>query len=277
MFRVVCLLVVFLTASTHAFTQDEILKSYLQGGMLAANEGQYSKAESLFKSAIAEIEKSSLTSDLKISAMIVSLNGLGLALSNQQKDAEAEAVTRKLIGFMEQNNRTDESDYAIALNNLGLMLSKQKKFEEATEVHRKALSLREKQLGSAHPDVAVSLLNLGKVYFDEGQFVQAEAVLNRAVSILTAIPVESQTDENMIALATCDMNLASIKAGQRKFEEAEQLLLITLMIRTKLQGATHPDLVEPLRRYALLLRQTNRPTDAKNMETRIRLIQLQNP
>ena len=38
MFRVVCLLVVFLTASTHAFAQDEILKSYLQGGMLAVNE-----------------------------------------------------------------------------------------------------------------------------------------------------------------------------------------------------------------------------------------------
>jgi tetratricopeptide (TPR) repeat protein len=277
MFKAVCLFVVLLAVGTHAFAQDEILKSYLRGGMLAVNEGEYSKAESLFKSAIAEINKSSLTNDLKISAMIVSLNGLGMALSNQQKDAEAEAVTRKLIGLMEQTNRTDESDYATALNNLGLMLSKEKKFDEATEVHRKALSLREKQLGSTHPDVAVSLLNLGKVYFDEGRFVQAEAVLDRAVAILTTIPVESQSDESMIALATCDMNLASIKVGQKKFQEAEQLLLIALMIRTKLQGATHPDLVEPLRRYALLLRQTNRPTDAANMEARIRLIQLQNP
>jgi predicted negative regulator of RcsB-dependent stress response len=57
----------------------------------------------------------------------------------------------------------------------------------------------------------VSLLNLGKVFFDQSKFTEAEALLDRAVSILTKIPTEETTDENMLALATCDLNLALIK------------------------------------------------------------------
>jgi tetratricopeptide (TPR) repeat protein len=274
--RLVLISAIFVLASVVVSAQDGILQSYLQAGLLAINEGQYTKAESLFRSAIAEISSSSLTADMKTSATIVSLNGLGLALANQQKDAEAEVVTRQLISLMERANKTTEPDYAIALNNLGLMLTKQKKFEQAVGVHRKALLLREKQLGSSHPDVAVSLLNLGKVYFDQSKFPEAEAVLDRAVAIITAIPTESQTDENMLTLATCDMNLSSIRVRQKKFTEAEQLLLVALVIRTKIQGAAHPDLIEPLRNYAILLRQTNRPVDAANIEARIRLLQSEN-
>jgi tetratricopeptide (TPR) repeat protein len=264
--------IVLVLASAGAMAQQEIVKSYLQAGLDALNEGHYSKSETLFRAALTEIDTASLTQDNKMSATLVALNGLGLALSNQGKDAEAEAVTRRQIALMEQTNRANNSEYAIALNNLGLMLANQRKLAEALEVHRKALSIREKLLGSSHPDVAFSLLNLGKVYFDDEKFEQAEAVLQRAVSILGAIPTESQTDENMLALATCDMNLSSIKVRQGKLKEAEEFLLITLLLRTKIQGSTHPDLVEPLRNYAILLRQMNRVSDANVIEARLKKI-----
>ena len=239
-------------------------------------QGQYAKAETLFRAAISEIDKTPLNENFKTSAIIVSLNGLGMALANQGKHAEAETATRKQIAIMEQANKTGEADYATALNNLGLILSNERKLVEAEEVHRRALSLREKQLGPTHPDVAFSLLNLGKVYFDADKLTQAEAVLRRALSIFGAIPTETQTDENMIAVATCDMNLSSIQVRQGKFKEAEEFILLALMIRTGIQGATHPDLIEPLRNYAILLRQTNRNKEASDIENRIKVIRAQN-
>lgn len=275
-FRIFCLTLLTLYFATAAFAQQEIIKSYLGSGFSALEQGQYSKAETLFRAAISEIDKTPAGGDFKTSAVIVALNGLSLALTNQGKHAEAETATRKQIAIMEQANKTGETDYATALNNLGLILSNQRKLAEAEEVHRNALTLRKKQLGSAHPDVAFSLLNLGKVYFDTGKLTEAEAVLRRALSIFGAIPTEAQTDENMIAVATCDMNLSSIKVRQGKFKEAEEFILLALMIRTGVQGAAHPDLIEPLRNYAILLRQMNRNKDAADLETRIRLIRAQN-
>ena len=274
--KLICSIVVMIGASVAAVAQDEILKSYLQAGMLAFQQGNYSKAETLFKAAIAELENTSLSSEKKTSGLIIALNGLGLALTNQEKHVEAEAVTRRQIAIMEQANKANDADFAIALNNLGLMLANQGKLTQASEVHRRALAWREKHLGPAHPEVAFSLLNLGKVYFDDNKFDQAEAVFIRAVSIIGAIPTESQTDENMLALAICDMNLSSIKVGQRKFAEAEDLLLVAILIRTKIQGPTHPDLIEPLQNYLTLLRQMNRNKDAADIEVRIRRIKSEN-
>lgn len=270
--KIVLLMIVVLVSAGSALGQDQILKSYVESGLVSLDRGKYAEAETLFRAALSEIGRTSTNEDFKTSATIVSLNGLSMALMNQKKYVEAKAATRKQITVMEAARKVDNPDYAVALNNLGLILTHQRKFSEAIEVHRRALSLREKNLGGSDPDVAVSLLNLGKVYFDQNRHPEAEAVLSRAVAILTQVPTESQTDENMLALAICDMNLSSIKVGQKKYEEAEEYLLVTLMIRTKIQGANHPDLIEPLQNYVTLLRLTNRLSDALAIEARLRRI-----
>jgi tetratricopeptide (TPR) repeat protein len=255
-----------------AFAQDEILASYLQGGRTALIQGEYSKAESLFRSAISEIDRSSLDQESQVSAMIVSLNGLSAALTNQQKYGDAESVTRKQIALMELTKQADNPDYFVALNNLGLIQTYRKQYAEAIETHRKALVLREKHLEPYDPDIGISLLNLGKIYFELNKYDEAEAFLLRAVSILMKTPPERQTDEGMIALATCDMNLSSIKANQKKFKEAEEYILLSITLRTGIQGPNHPDLIEPLKNYAIILRSTGRLFDATKVEARIRQI-----
>ena len=275
--RIIALFAVILIASGLTAAQDEILKSYLQSGIIALQQGEYSKAETLFRSALSEIQNSSVSDETKMSATLVSLNGLAMALMNQQKYVEAESATRRQIQLLELSGKSENnSDYAVALNNLGLILSYRQQFSEAIGYHRRALAWREKHLDATDPDIAISLLNLGKVYFDQQKYAEAEAVLTRAISILVKIPVELQTDDNMLALATCDMNLSSIKVSQQKYKEAEEYLLISLTIRTRLQGADHPDLLEPLKNYAVLLRKTNRPRDAATVEARIARISAAN-
>lgn len=268
----ILLVMTMLAASVSALGQTEILKSYLQNGLVTLQQGKYPEAERLFRAAISEIGKTPLDLESRTSFTLVSLNGLGLALVNQQKYPEAETAARREIELMELSRSPDNPDYAVSLNNLGLILSYQRKFAEAIVVHRKALSLREKYLNAGDPNIAISLLNLGKVYFDQDRRTEAEALLTRAVAILTAIATEEQTDENMLALANCDLNLALIKTGQRKYKEAEEYLIVTLTIRSGIQGPNHVDLVKPLAHYADLLRLTNRPAEALRVEARAKSI-----
>ena len=270
--KIVVLLVAFLFPAAVATAQNQILASFLEGGHSALQKGEYGKAESLFRSAISEIDRSSLAQESQITAMIVSLNGLSNALMGQQKYGTAENTAGRLVLLMEVAKQTEDADYFVALNNLGLIQTHLKKYGEAIETHRKALRLREKYLDPDDPDIGISLLNLGKLYFELTKYDEAEAFLLRAVTILMKIPIAEQTEENVIALAICDMNLSSIKANQKKYEDAEHYILLSLTFRVAIQGTNHPDLIEPLKNYAIILRATQRLSEAANVEARIKNI-----
>lgn len=208
--------------------------------------------------------------------MLKTLNALGNTLQQEGKYADEERVTREYLQLFEMLKGKDDSDYTIGLNNLGLALAEQGKLKEAEETHRLALSIREKNEGPDHPDVAYSLINLGKVYYDEGKTSEAAALFNRAVSIFFKIPAENQTPENMLAAAGADYNLALIYRDSKNYSESEKYLLLVLLIKGKLEGQNHPDLIDPLQTYAAVLRLMKRPSEATKVEARIRAIKAAN-
>jgi tetratricopeptide repeat protein len=66
--------------------------------------------------------------------------------------------------------------------------------------------------------------------------------------------------------------LAECVSAQDNRAEAESLFNRSLAIREKTLGPNHPDVAASLESYAILLRKTNRASEATGMEERARVI-----
>lgn len=259
--------------SHQSFAQESVWISYFGGGMKAYEQGNYKEAERLFRAAIDEAGKAAQAKNPKAIGMISdSLSGLAAALHGQGRFSDAESVTRKQLQLLEMTSGEGDPDYSKTLNNLGLLLSEQKKYKEAEETHRKALILREKYDEPPRRNLAVSLLNLGKVYYEQGKISESEALFNQARGVLSKIPSEDITLEDLGHLLGIDHNLALVYVEQKKYAEAELRYKGVILTTEKLKGERHPDLILYLENYAKLLRLTNRPAQAAKLDARIRLI-----
>ena len=254
----------------------EIWKSYAQNALDAYGKTNYAEAESFFRLALAEAEKTNTGDKTSTDRMIVSLNGLGKVLLDEEKYVEAEGINRKAVEVMQHARPEDDPEFSLVINNLGLNLSYLGQYEEAEALLRRALSLREKYRGSKHPDVAVSLLDLGLVSFKQGNFRQADALYRSATAILENIPHDVRsTDENEM-LAEAWEDLALSYAAEARYGEAEGLFKKAIALLESTRGNAHPTMVRYLANYAEMLRKTNRANKAADLEARIQSIQSTN-
>ena len=92
--------------------------------------------------------------------------------------------------------------------------------ELAEKAFREALELRRKAFGKDHPDVAKVVLTLAGICQKQGRFIEAEQLCREGVEIRRRIlPPGTWTTGNAKSL------LGENLMGQRKFSEAERLLL----------------------------------------------------
>jgi hypothetical protein len=66
--------------------------------------------------------------------------------------------------------------------------------------------------------------------------------------------------------------LGAHRGDQKRYVDAEDLFRRALEIRRRRLSSDHPDLATTLNDYAKLLRATNRPSEAENMEKRAETI-----
>ncbi len=269
----ILLFLTFLTLTVDPAAQNSIWVSYFGKGMGAYERGDYVEAERMFRAAIDEAGKAAKAGNRDATGMMSdSLSGLSGALRGQGRFADAEGVIRKQLQLLEMTRGEKHADYSKTLNNLGLILSEQRKYKEAEEVHRRALKLRELYDEPPRRNVAVSLLNLGKIYYEQAKFSEAEALFESARGIVSKIPRGEIEPEDVDIVLGCEQNLALVYVEQKKYAEAELRYQTVIALTEKLKGETHPELLLPLENYAKLLRLTNRPEQARRLETRIKLI-----
>lgn len=260
-----------LSIGAAAQPKEATWKAYIQRGFSALKQGQYARSEQLFRAAISEAGKLNQGDQHSVDLMIVSLNGLGEALRAQRKFPEAEQSCRKLVSLMELARSEDDSEYALALSNLGLVLSEQKKYEESEAVLQKALELRERYEGAQHPDVAASLLNLGKLYQDQGNHAQAETFYRRASTILLNLPANQRTADAFETLVICLNNLAAVYIERHDYDSAESVYKSSID-KVLVPQAPAAEQKKYLTNYAQLLELMNRPTEARKLQERARLL-----
>ena len=104
-------------------------------------------------------------------------------------------------------------------------------------------------------------------YVKMGKKSEAVAAFTEAISIWkTAAP------SGRPHLARAYANLAAVHRSQKRYSEAESLLLNAIDINVRLGLENHPDHAMLLQAYGLVLRKTNRRNEAKSLAKRARAL-----
>jgi CHAT domain-containing protein/tetratricopeptide (TPR) repeat protein len=193
----------------------------------------------------------------------VVLNGLAALYDAQGRNAEAEALYRRVLAIREQALGPNHPDVAATLNDLASVYQLQAKYAEAEELYKRALAIREKALGASHPDVARTLHNLGSVYLAQGKYSDAEGLYKRSLSIS-----EQALGPNHSDVAHTLNNLGLVYQWQRKYGEAEGLLKRALAVEERILPSNHPDVAGTLNSLADLYQLQGRYSEAEGLYKR---------
>ena len=190
-------------------------------------------------------------------------NGLGLALYDQGRYAEAEPLYKRALAIAEKALGPDHPDVASCLNNLAILYKAQGRYAEAEPLYKRALAIREKALGPDHPSLAQSLNNLALLYDAQGRYVEAEPLYKRALAIWEKALGPDHPD-----VASCLNNLALLYDAQGRYAEAEPLYNRALAIWEKALGPDHPDVATCLNNLASLYQDQGRYAEAEPLYKR---------
>ena len=218
---------------------------------------------------------------------------LGVLEERNAKPKAAQTDFETALTISEKNLGPESYGLTGILDRLGMLFNEQKRYTEAEASFQRSLAIREKVLGTRHSDIAPALDNLGMVYFFDSKYVEAEPLFQRALQIWTG------TSSPMVAQSLD--NLGSLYAAQKRYDDAEPFFRKALAIREtrdieslsnlallyealkdpkraddyfqrailigeKGLGGEHPEIVDTLDEYAVMLRAAGRIVDAKKME-----------
>ncbi len=229
-------------------------------GLAAVYEykGDYAKAESLFKQALA-IEEKTLGAD---SPHIAScLNNISSLYSRMGKSAAAIPYAERALEIMKKARGENSSEVLMIRQNLAEL--KMHTGGDSLSELKETLAKREALVGPEHADVAQCLNNLAQWYLVHGQYSDAEPLYKRSL----AISNKQLGPQNQYTLAVTQ-NLGTLYLEEKKFDLAEPLLKLALEGREKALGEKHPDVGHSLEEYAKLLRATGRSDQAGKLEER---------
>jgi tetratricopeptide (TPR) repeat protein len=111
-----------------------------------------------------------------------SLAALGLALSAQGKNKEAETVHRAALAMRRKLLGNKHPDVAHSLHNLAVELGKLQQLADAEAMEREALAIRRESLGPENVDTALSMEYLGTILRRQGRLTEAEALVREALA-----------------------------------------------------------------------------------------------
>jgi tetratricopeptide (TPR) repeat protein len=192
----------------------------------------------------------------------ITLNNLAELYADEGKYDAAEPLYQESLKICEKTQGASDMSVAISLNNLGALYDNEKKYPEAIEAYKHALAIKEINLGASDPSIALTLSNLGKVYVEARQYDEAQPVLYSALTILHW-PLE--VPNNPVAGRALD-HLATFYRDTGNDVLADFYYKKAMEITRKTQGARSPNLASTMRDYAVMLRQANRPDEAAKMD-----------
>ncbi len=233
---------------------------------LYRDEGRYDRAEALYKQSLHIVRKALGPASPDVA---IGLNNLAELYSDEGKYTDAEPLYKQSLQIWEKTQGPNDFSVAISLNNLGTLYDNQKKYDEAEKLYKRALAIKEINLGGSDPSVALSLSNLGKVYIAQGNFDDAQPALYRALTILHW-PTE-QSSNPVVGRAL--NHLATFYREKGNYELSEYYYKKSLETTRKAQGSDSPNMARTMTAYAVMLRETHRPSEAAKMESDARAIE----
>jgi CHAT domain-containing protein/tetratricopeptide (TPR) repeat protein len=166
-------------------------------GMVAYAAGDWTRAEKLYRAALAIVEKN----DPESLIAAQTLEALGRVMRIRGNLHSARHYTERAMRLLE---KTEDPDLMYALQSLALIVADQGELVLAEQIGRRALSLQEKRHGEAHPLAAASLETLAFVLARQGRRTEAIEVAleaERRAREHTRLMMQSLTEREALIFA----------------------------------------------------------------------------
>jgi eukaryotic-like serine/threonine-protein kinase len=269
------------------------------GGVLN-DVGRYEEAERSYREAIAAYRRLLPQDDEHVGR---ALDDLAVSFDNRQQFARAEPLHREALAIMKRVRGPEHLEVAQTAHNLATALDAMSRFVEAEALYREALAIQLKLLGENHSKVVLTRSSLADSFWIRKDYRNAEVFARAALASaerglppghpLTAyahIEVgQTLTDAGRPAegephlrkalemrrkllpaghwlLANSQSVLGGCVLAQRRFDEAEALLLPSYKRLLEDRGPANEKTRDARRRLAMLYRAWGRPQEATPYE-----------
>ncbi len=181
---------------------------YHNFGRIYFRQGDYKKAESNYKTAIALAEEANSNK-----RFLISMRGLGMVYSETGEYENAMEIYTKAVAMdLKTGNK---AGLAYSYNNLGTAYKRQGKFAVALDYYTKALELNT-EVGD-NKGICAALSNVGGVYALLKRNEDATNYFNKAIALADKI-------NDKYASSAFRINLALVEMDRGRFTEARQAL-----------------------------------------------------
>lgn len=197
-------------------------------GDLRDLEGDYDRAEPLYRDALAIFQQSSEHRYPELATVLNNLAGIHWGRGDHPA---AEALLRESLEIQVEALGVSDPGLTTVLNNLAVVLEYQGKYRAAEEMHRRVLGINRKR---NHQDVALNLNNLGGVLKRVGEAAEAESLLREALGLNREVLGSWHP-----SVATNLVNLSDLLQLEGRAEEAEELAREARRILEKSFGPEH--------------------------------------
>ena len=180
------------------------------------SQGKYAEAEPVFTTLV-EIEKRVLGDEHP--ETLTGMNNLAVLYRQLGREAEAEQVLTKVVEVQHRVIGDEHPNQLATMSTLGQVRQRRGKLAEAKTLYTTSLAGQRRVNGSEHLSTLNTMRLLGGLHRDQGNYAQAEALLREALRGFL------KTRPDFWARFEIESTLGASLSGQRKFAEAEPLLL----------------------------------------------------
>jgi tetratricopeptide (TPR) repeat protein len=246
---------------------NEVARILIKLGELHRTQKEYSKAEPLYRRAIAILDWNLGPDDLEVATTLNYLANVYDHLDGHY--SLAGALYHRVLAIREHVLGPEHPDVAESLDTLGLVLYfPNGRLVKGEPLFQRALAIREKSLGPDHLQVAVSLSTLAFLYDVQGRYEKAEPFYLRALTIR-----EKNLGPDAPQVLQTVYNLGVLYSLTHQYDKAEAFHKRRLLTLEKVRGPDHPDVASALTLYSSVLRELGRIEEAAALDARAKKIQ----
>lgn len=233
---------------------------------LLRNQHRIAAAEELYRDAL-QIDREILGDDHPYVAHI--LNGLGALLHYRGEYAEAELCHREALGILSKRLGEDNPQQAFGLHGLAALRRLEGDQDGAKQLYAQAEGMlreciEERDFQSRVRTAFGNIVSLGSLLRERKEYESAEVSFRQSLKFFEAV-----LPANDWRLARIRSELGECLTAQRRFDEAEPLLLAGYQnIGAKFPG-THQRTIDALKRIIRLYESWEKPDKAKEFRNKL--------
>ena len=187
-----------------------------------------------------------------------------LAITKQRRDKleEAETMEEHVLKARRQISGEDSPDVLTAMINLAITKLDRGKLEEAETMGEHVLKARRQISGEDSPDVLTAIAHLAITKRRRGKLEEAEIMAEHVLKARRQISPEHP--DTLMSMG----NLAVVLTYQGRYEAAEEMNRLALVLKEKVLGPEHPDTLLSMHNLAGVLAYQGKYEAAEEMHRR---------